>query len=120
MDLKTDRNEPFILAKDMEGKFAIFGCKSNLKCLSQWDTSYMDGTDKYCTKLYFEFFTIDGLLNVHCIRLVFCLLPKRLCKTYTTMFSKSLVLSNTLKISLNPQTIIIDFEIAIHNTAEPW
>ena len=118
INVVTDRNEPFLLLNDIKSNIVIFSTTSNLNCLSQCQTFYMDGTFKYCAKFFFQLFSIHGLRNGHYIPLVFCLLPNKQVATYITLFNSLLSLSNDQHIFLNPQKIVVDYEMAIHNSVQ--
>nr|CAI5827028.1 unnamed protein product [Callosobruchus analis] len=75
-----------------------------------------DVYDVYCTKYFYQLFTIHGLENGHYVPLLYCLLPNKTSDTYMRLFllvkSKIFELYN---IVFEPKEVFVDFEIAIHN-----
>lgn len=118
LNVETDRHENFLLCNDFESNIVIFGCKANLECLGGADTYYMDGTFKYCPKFFFQLFTLHSVRNGHYIPLLFCLLPNKLTNTYIQLFTHIVNVAREMNILLKPSTIVIDFEIGIHNAVK--
>lgn len=115
IELKTDRQECFLLDDDSVNHIIIFGCFSNLKCLSEADTYYMDGTFKYAPRFFFQLFTIHSIRNGHYIPLIFCLLPNKCTQTYIKTFENLKKASEAFNFLLSPRRIILDFEQSIHS-----
>lgn len=115
MDLKTNKNEDFLLINDQTMNLVIFSCNSNLNYLCKSEILYMDGTFSYCTKFFKQFFTIHGFFNGHYIPLVFCLLKDKREETYRLCLSKILELCNNNNLLFSPKEVVLDFEISIHN-----
>ena len=63
LDLKTDLNEQFLLINDLNCHIIIFSCDTNLKVLCESEIIYIDGTFKYCSKLFTQLFSLHGLLQ---------------------------------------------------------
>ena len=78
----------------------------------------MDGTFSFCTKYFYQFFTIHTIKNGVYIPLLFCLLKDKHASTYQFLFEslKQLCLENL--ILLNPEEIVIDFEPGLHKAAK--
>lgn len=85
-----------------------------MKCLSESNSYYMDGTFKYAPKFFLQLFTIHCERNGHYIPLVFCLLPDKKETTYKQALKHVADLSEQFELKLNPQKVILDFEVAIH------
>lgn len=100
--LMTDRDETFLRDNDITNNIIIFGCATNVRCLAQCHTYYIDGTSTYCCKHFFQLFAIHGICNGHYIPLIFCLLPNKLAQTYATAL----------------HNLVRDFEIAIHKAVK--
>lgn len=114
-EVKTSKNEHFILLNDKDNHIVIFATSSNIKFLSGVLDWYVDGTFEYCPKFFLQLFTIHGLKNGLYIPLIFCLLPNKLQHTYKVIFE---FLKNILSLEMSnyyPQTITVDFEYAIHS-----
>ena len=75
----------------------------------------MDDTFKVCPRLFYQLYIIHS----HCYNTVlpklFCLLPDKQTTTYHRLFT--LIQSKCIdhQIALSPSTIIVDFEVAVHN-----
>jgi len=79
LDLKTERNEQFLLINDPNCHIIIFSCGTNLKviCL-QSEIIYTYVTFEYCPKLFTQLFSMHGLCNdYYYISLLFTLLPDK-------------------------------------------
>jgi hypothetical protein len=75
MDIKTNKDEPFVLHNDRETGIIIFSCTSNLRCLcNEVQEIFIDGTFKCCSKYFLQMYNIHGLKNGHYVPLVFILL----------------------------------------------
>lgn len=111
----TSKGEHFLLVNDAKNNTIVFTCETNIRVLNSADIWYMDGTFSYCTKFFFQFFTIHVLQNGHYIPLVYCLLSSKTIQAYKTCFS--LIKHNIFEkyqLLLNPNTIFVDFEKSIH------
>lgn len=115
MTVVTNKNEQFLLKNDVENNLVIFSCETNFKFLCKSSSVYVDGTFKYCTKFFYQLFTIHGLENEHYIPLVFILLPNKEEKSYITAFKCVKEESLKLNLDFNPTVVFADFEKAIHN-----
>ena len=103
-------------------KIAVFSCTTNLVSLCGGARIYVDGTFSHCTKFFLQLFTLMGFIGDRYIPLAFCLLPNKQEASYSKLFS---LLKNhcsaDLGLDFTPQTVVIDFEKAIHNAvASVW
>lgn len=114
MEVKTCKEELFVLVNDEDNQINIFSCFSNMKSLCSVETLYMDGTFEYCVNHFTQFFTIHGFKNGQYVPLVFCLLPNKLKTTYNTLFNIIIEKCREKGLHWSPTTIVIDFEVAIH------
>lgn len=110
----TNKGEHFLSICDRQSKIIVFGCTSNFKFLCSVDTVYMDGTFKYSTRFFTQFFTIHGYKNGHYVPLVFCLLPSKSQSMYSKLFQLIVDKCQTLSLQLKPSEVVIDFELSIH------
>lgn len=119
LDISTNKNENFVFINDEINNIIVFSCETNLRNLCEMESIYMDGTFSYCTKYFYQFFTIHGLKNGHYIPLVFALLPDKREETYKKLFE---VLRNKIRerylIELKPLHVFVDFEKAIHSAVK--
>jgi hypothetical protein len=113
MDIKTNKEEPFVLHNDRETGIIIFSCTSNLRCLcNEVQEIFIDGSFKCCSKYFLQIYNIHGLKNEHYVPLVFTLLSELV---YRKMWTSVASLCKGLDLILSPETIHIDFEVAMHN-----
>ena len=85
MDIKTNKEEPFMLHNDHETGIVIYPCTRNLQGLfNEVSAIFIDGTFKYCPKFFLQIYNNHGLCNGRYLPLVFTLLPENL-KTSTVI-----------------------------------
>lgn len=113
-NLRTSTNEPFLMCNDFLDNIVIFSCEKNLEFMCQQDLLYMDGTFEYCTKYFGQLFTIHAYAMNFYVPVVFCLLKDKKKSTYSRVFQLLIEKCTLLGYVLNPSTVIIDFEVAIH------
>jgi MULE transposase domain len=118
IELKTSKGEPFLLINDMESNIVIFSCASNIDILCGSEVIFLDGTFNYCTKFFLQLFTIHAYVNNIYIPVVFCLLRNKLKNTYLSVFRLLRNKCSELGHHLNPKTVVIDFELAIHQSVQ--
>lgn len=112
----TSKGENFLFFNCLEQNIIVFTCKANIHLLSKINIFYMDGTFSYCTKFFYQLFTIHGLENGHYVPLIYSLLPNKNTNTYINLFGliKSKIFE-IYNISFEPKEVFVDFEKAIHN-----
>ena len=116
MDFTTNKHENFVLHSDEATGMIIFSCNTNLDFMCNAATElYADGTFKCAPKFYAQLFTIHGFCNGHYVPLIFACLPDKAESTYSSMISKILEKVRQGGFSLNPQRIVLDFELASTN-----
>jgi len=112
MTIKTCHNEPFVLVNDCDKHIVIFSCATNLQILATMEAIFLDCTFLYCTKYFKQLFTVHGIQNGNYVQLCFALLPS---KKSTAAYVAFLELLLNLCPLLTPSTIVVDYEISIHN-----
>lgn len=95
-----------------ENRILVFGVQTTLDTLEACETILLDGTFKVCPQLFFQLFTIHGIVGEWSFPCLFCLLPDKTQETYHRLFN---IIKN-LAPRMNPRFAIADFEIAIHNS----
>jgi len=80
--VKTVKDENFILLVDSCDKIICFSTNSNLKLLRSVDKTFVDGTFTYCAKYFLQLFTIHIFKNGHYVPLVYFLLYPTNLKTH--------------------------------------
>jgi len=113
MDIMTTSKEQFLLVNDDDKNVLIFSCYQNLKFLCESEIIYCDGTFIYSAKHFNQMFTIHGFKNGHYIPVVFCLLVNKSTDTYVNTFNH--IILKCIELTINPKSIKIDFEKAIHD-----
>jgi len=103
---------------DINSNIIIFSCETNLSFLCRSETMYVDRTFSYCLIFFLQLFTLHGFINNHYVPLVFCLLPYKNQETYFKVLSVITTKCYEYNLILNPKSIIIDFEMAIHNAVK--
>nr|CAI5865114.1 unnamed protein product [Callosobruchus analis] len=78
----------------------------------------MDGTFEYCTKFFGQLFTILALCDDVYVPVVFCLLKNKAISTYLNLLHILKEKCDLMGCVLNPKTVVIDFEIAVHLSVE--
>lgn len=108
---QTMRGEPFLLfdSGPIPSRILIFGTANSLRLLGATRHWYMDGTFKTVPHLFCQLYTIHGLKENVSIPLLYILLPDKTKETYVRMLTEI----KNLKPSLNPSTIMSDFENAV-------
>jgi len=92
-------------------RYMMFGTKQNLEelCLAQhW---FLDGTFSIAPTLFEQVYTIHGIKNNKNIPLVYILLARKHQGLYTRVFERLFELDD----QLNPDSIMLDFELAAIN-----
>ena len=93
---------------DDRKRLLIFSTEQNLdlvKSTAQW---HADGTFKCCPALFYQLYTVHGVLNGHTIPLVYMLLKRKTRKLYLRALNELKEINPCLQLS----RITIDFEIA--------
>lgn len=116
--LVTNTNEPFLLVNDSNSGIIGFSTKSNLEVLCGINTIFVDGTFRSCPNVFYQFFTIHGLVKESYIPLVFFLLPNKETETYVRLFEHTINSCAQYQLIFSPDEVFIDFEIAIHTAAK--
>lgn len=107
----TESNQPFLLfdSGPVADRILIFSTQRNLHLLARSTDWYSDGTFKTVPTIYEQLYTIHGLRNNVSIPLVYALLPNKSQRCYREFLSAL----KDLEASLNPSTVMIDFEQAM-------
>jgi hypothetical protein len=80
MELTTNKGENFLLLTSEVNRIIIFSCFTNLYFLCQVDNIYVDGTFQYCSKHFFQTFTLHDFKNGHYVPLIFLSVTKQNCR----------------------------------------
>ena len=85
---RTVSGECFVLPQVQDRTDVIFTCDSNLKCLADCDTWYIDGTFVTCPTPFMQMFSVHGLYHMTVIPLCYALLSDKLSATYYSVFNR--------------------------------
>lgn len=111
---KTLRDEEFLLwdsGADDPKRVLMFGTSSNIDILQEHDHWFIDGTFKVAPTVFLQVFTIHALIDGSALPLIYILLPDKSEDSYARIFWKL----KELKPTLNPSSIMADFEKASQN-----
>ena len=111
-DLKTTiRGEPFYAfnsGKEDHNRFIVFSTTQNLDELEFSEKWAVDGTFAVCPSLFYQLYTMHGIIKDTTVPLVYCLMRSKTKEKYEELFA---ALKN-LNAMLDPHDVTIDFEIA--------
>ena len=114
MSTLSDTGDDMLLFNDRDRRIICFATRNNLEFLSSNDTYFVDGTFKYCPKLFKQVMTIHTKKkNEQFVPLVFLLLPDKKKETYIYAFSTLTEEAAKLHIHLQPTIALADFEEAL-------
>lgn len=93
----------------------VFSSDIGLQLLAEADTWFMDGTHSTCPTQFQQLFSVRVPLGNSHVSAVYALLPSKLQSTYEECLTSILdtCLQNNQR--PNPSTVVIDYEVAIHN-----
>jgi len=106
---KTLDGQRFAIPTDPD-QMLVFASDDHLRLLAQSKTVFMDGTFNVCPALYFQLFSIHGVVEDTVVPLAYSLLPS---KTRTTYFDMLALIRKTMadmQLSFDPDTLVSDFE----------
>ena len=114
---QTESGEHFILIDDIsEGsRIIVFGTDDSLRRLCASDIVSMDGTFKVCLRVFYQLYVIHSHMYGTVLPELFCLLPDKKAATYHRLLSLLITKCAEREYCLKPVTIIVDFELAVHN-----
>ena len=107
----TLRGENFLAydsGSDDRERFLILSTEQNLDLLESIPQWHGDGTFKCCSALFYQLYTVHGVLNGHTIPLVYMLLKRKARELYLRALNEL----KEINPCLQPSQITIDFEIA--------
>ena len=103
------------IAEDGDGddKVITFGTDKNIELLCESDTIYVDSTFQTCSKLFYQIFTMHAFKHGKQYPLIYAFLPNKQICTYERAMNLVRQKADVLQLTLNPQTVVSDFELAI-------
>jgi len=90
----------------------LFASDNHLRLLAQSKTVFMDGTFTVCPSLYFQLFTIHGVVEDTVVPLAYCLLPNKTRAAYFDMLALIRKRTADMQLSFDPDTIVSDLRVA--------
>lgn len=115
-EVKTIKDEDFLLGRNFEKGIVLFSCETNLKFLCESEIILMDGTFEYSPKFFTQMFTIHAYSGGHYVPLAFFLLKNKKKETYMEAFTMIINECQQRELNFNPKYVVIDFEEAIHGS----
>ena len=97
-----------------QDRILLFGTDEKLNVLENNENWYIDGTFDSVPLIYTQLFTIHARVQGKVIPCIYVLLPNKTEVSYTSALRELF----RMKPTLNPSTVLIDFELAIKNGLE--
>ncbi|XP_057321233.1 uncharacterized protein LOC130665011 [Microplitis mediator] len=94
--------------------FFMFTTAANLSALARSDVWFADGTFYTVPSIFYQIYTIHGLINGDVVPLVYVLTTKKTTKTYVAIFEEL----KRLRPDIKPIIINADFEMAFHKAVK--
>ncbi|KAL4096615.1 hypothetical protein QTP88_021534 [Uroleucon formosanum] len=114
-NITLNNGEQFVFVNE-SAKIIIVTCKTNLQFLcNEIEFILADGTFTYCSKHFYQQYTIHGVCKQYYVPLVFCFLPSKTKDIYKQMWEtlKDLCLNNANSV-FQPSLLLLDFELSAH------
>ena len=103
-----------MLANDgSDDKIVLFGTVENLRCLTEAESLFVDGTFSVCPSIFYQVFSIHIMKQGQTFPMVYALLPNKQWQTYSKTLMLMIDAMMTLGLNLSPATVVSDFELAI-------
>jgi len=115
MDTISTDGEEMLLLNDKNLNIVGFATRNNLKFLSECKKFFIDGTLKYCPRLFYQLVTIHTVKNGEYVPLVYLLLPNKSEDTYVNAFLAVVTEAQKLGFLFQPKSIVCDFEVGLQN-----
>uniref|UniRef100_A0A6P7FDK2 Uncharacterized protein LOC114328960 n=1 Tax=Diabrotica virgifera virgifera TaxID=50390 RepID=A0A6P7FDK2_DIAVI len=116
---KTSEPQDFILSDsgtEDKNRIIIFSCTSDLNRLIQCQTWVVDGTFTSAPNLWYQLWVIYGVFHSKTIPFIYAFLPNKNEDIYERTLVNIFQKIDTIQPGARPNTIIIDFEMAVVNT----
>ncbi|XP_022160646.1 uncharacterized protein LOC111032207 [Myzus persicae] len=112
----TFDGNPFLLFDSglVENRILIFSTQKNLQLLQKCEHWFADGTFSTSPNLFYQIYTVHGIQFNNVFPTIFALLPNKTETTYVNFYNAL----KTLNESLNPKSIMVDFEKAAINAIQ--
>lgn len=110
----TTRNQNFLLwdsGNNDPNRMFMFGTEENLNILQQHGHWFVDGTFKVSPEIFYQVFTVHGLVDNRACPLIYVLMQDKREESYVRVFQKLA----DLKENLHPESVLCDFEKAVQN-----
>ncbi|KRZ66472.1 hypothetical protein T10_8692, partial [Trichinella papuae] len=111
--MTTNSGDEFLLWQIASRHILVFAMGSKIRLLAAWRTWGMDGTFNVVPQWYQQLFTIYVFVAGKLVPAVYCLCTGKDIGTYRYVSQALLNKAAVLRLNLNPETIICDFETAL-------
>ncbi|XP_055912327.1 uncharacterized protein LOC129946231 [Eupeodes corollae] len=120
--IKYTDGELFVLSEDSYpgGKNILLGTRQTIQLLSEAKCWLVDGTFAVVPTIMGQLFSVHGHIDGIVVPLVYCLMSRKSKEAYEEFWLQLLKCACELNISLNPERIISDFEMAIIRSAQTF
>lgn len=113
----TEKGESFLLwdsgSVDNQ-RILLFATRANMDTMCEFRHWAIDGTFKVCPPLFEQLFTVHALIDGKAVPMVYALLTNKRQDTYRKLFQAM----KNLQPLLNPQSVLVDFELASINAVK--
>lgn len=98
-------------------RFLLFYTEKNMERLCGSRIILCDGTFRVVPSMFFQLYSIHGVVQGYTFPLVYCLSTRKTESFYTRMLNQLISHANQLNLQLNPDIVMSDFELAFINAA---
>ena len=113
----TSTHEQFILINDVVkgDRILVFATLADLTRVCESEMIHIDGTFKVCSEIFHQLYIIYSSTRYGILPELFCFLPDKKPETYHRLFFLIQSKAMSLGLSFTPKTIMVDFDVTIHN-----
>ena len=117
---QTESGEHFILIDDIseESRIIVFGTNDSSRRQCASDIVSIYGTFKVCPRVFYQLYVIHSHMYGTVLPELFCLLPDKKAAPYRRLLALLITNCAEREYCLKPATIIVDFELAVHNVVQ--
>jgi hypothetical protein len=113
--MTANGNELFLVHKRANNSLLVFASPTGLECLSKSSAWHADGTFFTASKYYYQLYVIQCWFANRMIPVAWALMTRRRQKDYITLIKALKRGSRRLNLTLDPKSIMTDFELGAMN-----